>query len=500
MKTAQLHTFKYVVDGFDVELAPSEDDENSLFATIYELGNKVYEIEIPVEEDEEQAINSEPILDYAAQAAVDIFEASRNTLDQGAGATMKKNTSIDKKAYCVSPQWENWYAGLKGTAYEEQATQMLEQLMELSAPDHAGSETDTDKLYSQEMQILYELDVLNFERMKKHPAGQTVIIIQGSRKVALYGVEAIEEYLEKFRGCSLEQEAISKIRELLDVRAAISNANQLDEDRWEQTRDLELAMQELAMQALQESVEATTSPVEEFPQMAADIEDLMDGVTLEEPLEPMMIAKKMAQDWLNEPDEYIVQLGQRPVPDYLIPAGQDDDDVNRQFLGMVSDFMKDLEEEYSVTFIIEPINGDSIKVKPSFIDGSTTDYAEFYQSEISKFMWDKLNSLDRSAKKALNEDAVTGGEQLEELGELHEGIDIAEVPVDEYPFNVSERVEITKNFEYRTWGGAKTLNKGTKGTIDDLFDRHGNIYYVKTDDGKLIKVPYTHLKRLKKSA
>ena len=390
---SQLHTFKYVIDGFDVELAPSEEDENSLIATIYELGNKVYVVEIPVEEDEEQAINSEPILDYAAQAAVDIFEASRNTLGQGAGATMKKQTSLDKKAYCVSPQWENWYAGLRGTAYEEQATQMLEQLMELSAPDHSGSGSEMEKLHNQEAQILYDLDVLNFERIKKHPAGQTVIIIQGSKKVALYGVEEVEKYLEKFRGCSLEQEAITKIRELLDVRAAISNACQLEEDRWEQTRDLELAMQELAMQALQESVEVTTTPVEEYPQMATDIEDLMEGVTLEEPLEPMMFARK-----------------------------------------------------------------------------------------------------------ALNEDAETGGEQLEELGEMHEGTDVAEIPVDEYPFNVSERVEITKNFEYRTWGGAKTLNKGTKGTIDDLFDRHGNIYYVKTDDGKLIKVPYTHLKRLKKSA
>ena len=86
------------------------------------------------------------------------------------------------------------------------------------------------------------------------------------------------------------------------------------------------------------------------------------------------------------------------------------------------------------------------------------------------------------------------------LVKMHEGVDVAEVSIDEHPFNESERVELSKEFTYRTWGGTNKLPKGTKGIIDSLYDRAGEYYYVRTDEGKHVKVPFSYLKRLKKGA
>ena len=383
--------YKLWLRGYNVILYPSESSENSLTVTLYEEGSEVFTVEMPIDIDEESAaVYSEGLVDSLAQGAIDLFEASRGTLGQGAGATMKAN--IKKNAYCVSNGWEDWYLKLKGTKFEDQATAMLDQLIELNySGQDPNQQAALDAAYAEQSELEHDLDLLNFERLKSTDPHQTIIVIQAQTVSGYYGIydaQGIGAYLDKFKGNILESQAIAKTKELLDVKVRIENLQDSEEDTWDDEQDLENAMHELVLQNIQQNAIATMpeTGMESAPAMTSDMAELMQGVDLDTPIEPMI------------------------------------------------------------------------------------------------------------AKRSFQEDES----EVVELGEIHEGLDPAEIPIDDYPFEIGDGVKLKKEFVDVIHGGIEEIiSKGTKGTIDSLWDGQGDQVLVVLDDGNLIRVPTSYLSKSK---
>jgi hypothetical protein len=102
----------------------------------------------------------------------------------------------------------------------------------------------------------------------------------------------------------------------------------------------------------------------------------------------------------------------------------------------------------------------------------------------------------KSSRKADKAEDKPGDEHpLEELGEIADGKDIAEVPMDDMPFQIGDSVTLTKAYELALWGGATDeLPKGMKGTIKNLYDGHGDYYMVKCEEGGVYRIPTEYLK------
>jgi hypothetical protein len=111
-------------------------------------------------------------------------------------------------------------------------------------------------------------------------------------------------------------------------------------------------------------------------------------------------------------------------------------------------------------------------------------------------------TASKTTKEDEKDDYVPVEERVEELGEYTEGLDPAEV---EYPegksWNNGDKVSLTKEVIVRGWGTSKKFPKGTKGVVDDLYDKANLVYLVnlKDDKGKmtLTKVPGKSLTKSK---
>jgi len=392
--------------GFDVLIEPSEGTD-SYHATVSEGGSVGWEVDVPVDlseiaqagiEDSEDLDGSDALMQYVGNAAVDLFEAQRDTLGEGATAPeVQAMKTVKKQSYTDSIQWEDWYMRLKGTPFEDQATDMLTEYFQLSFQCSEAGDMHHD-LWQEERKVLHDLNMLNLERMKALPAGQTVIIIQGSRpKEAFWGACQLDDYLARFIGDVMEPQAISKVRELLDIRDRQNMTDQ--DDTWKQQQSLENQMFDLELQALQQNVRVPSTGAEAAPNMAGDVAELMQGVDLHAPLEPM------GEGGMNE----FAQQARR-----------------RAF------------EE------VEPVE-----------------------------------------------------DRIEELGEMREGLDPAEMEGEQFSFNTNDYVELKEEITVSGpgWGGKTTYPKGTKGYAENQFDKSGDHYLIRTVDGRaLIKVRWDQIK------
>lgn len=304
--------FSLLLSGFDVIISPSDDIPDAYHVVLEEEGAQVYEADIPVNLDDFEGNNddldgSDQLLEEVGQAAIDMFEAERDTLGQGAGALTTEART--KRAYCESMYWEDWYYNLKGTSYEDEATNLLEQYLRTWEPDQYQSDFSED-LYMKQDELYHQMDMLNFERMKTSEPEQVFVLVQSAKKRAFCDHAFLEEYLDMFLNHKLESKAVDLVKQVLDVETQIDNQDNMWEERWKQQEELMRAMEELSMVALQEDLEARTPELEGIevaPNMAGDLAELMEDVELEEPLEPMeedefqTFAKKKAQD--NDPDK-----------------------------------------------------------------------------------------------------------------------------------------------------------------------------------------------------
>jgi len=415
MKKHSQEVYSTLVSGFDAEVVFAEDGSTA-DVDLFEGGAPVWSTTVDLTPflDEGETIYTEDLISDSAQAAVDVFEAERDTLGQGAEALTAEGNKMQKTSFYEAMDWEDWYMSFKGTVFSDQATELLESYLDTFAPNSdTNPNAELDKTYQELRELEYNMNKLYFERMKSDPGGQTVIVIN-AKKEGCYGVHGLEDWLERFSGHRLEPQALAYAKEYLDTQAKIENLEATTEDQWNTRNELRSAMESMKLELLQMHLDETLPEdgPEAAPGLMNDLYELADGVEFDEPLEP-----------LSE-----------------LPVQMSEDITEETAFGMPA------------------------------------------------------------ARKKAEADEVTGNEPVEvaELGQ-DDGVQIAEVPIDEHPFNVSERIELSKEFEQVLWGGiTKKIPKGTKGKIDDLYDRNGDFYLVRFDDGRLSKVPYEYLKRLSK--
>ncbi len=495
-KLAQEDIYSTLVMGFDAEIWFDDASDNIIHVRLLESGADVFETEIDTtgffEEGEE--IYTEDLINDAASAAVDLFEASRGTLGQGAGAEVEAN--MKKRSYFESLSWEEWYMSFKGTPFQEQSTTLLEQYLQSYTPTEQDDiDSQLNRLYREQAELEHRMDMLFFEKMKADTGRQTVIVVNAVK--ACFDSCGVEAWLNKFSGHKLEEQALAYAQTYLDLSAKIKTMHDNQEDTWSARSDIMFAMEELKLQALQQNIEINTPTEgpEIAPNMMNDMFELAEGVTFDEPLEPM--SEALPETLVQEPaslyDEGVVAARRRAQ-----------DMTDRVSLRDLADCLQD-------EFRVKLPSGVEEARSVLEVEYPSTDWDLVSDEEIAQgiefaFDFGQPNPYSNLAVKHAQTDTDTEREPVEviEKGEMHEGLDPAEVEIDRAPFNVSESVTLSKEFEQTLWGGIRrTYPKGTKCVVDDLGDRQGNEYYLRVTEGdhtgRLFKVPFSYLTRQKKS-
>ena len=483
-KRAQQTEISFLVKGFDLVVSVHEELPDTYHVVIGEQGNQVYEVDVPInldefEGDNEEIDGSDKIFEFVGQAAVDLFEADRDTLGQGAGATM-----ANKRAYCESQYWEDWFMGLKGTPFEEEAASLLEQYLNTFDPDPYQSEFQED-LYSKLHETYHEMDLLNFERMKSAVPGQTFIVIQGRRKDAyFYETEFLQEYLDKFLGHQLEYRAVELAKEMIDTQNAIEAQEEVDDSSWKEQQELSNAMQELSMRSLETDLAARTPDmgIDVAPNMAQDVADMMDGVELNEPLVEMSEGSQAPKT-----NEFPAVFGRSKS------GGVFDDKTQELFQEIMVDPTKKSRAQEIVSTVTSEMVPSALSSafdpeggKP----GTNIDY-----DLLADMVETGFGPTARTAGEDDDEDTDEPRE-VEQLGEDRGGLQPAEV--EQQAFNTNERIQLKVDVKVPTSFGSVTMPKGTKGYAESAWNGTGDIYLMRSDKGKLFKVKYDQIKSIKK--
>ena len=278
------------LQGYDITIKPSENGDGYFHVVISELGADVYTNELPAPVMQE-AMNSEELFQGIAQAAIDFFEAGRGTLGEGAGSDM---TAHNKKKACIGlglgEHRKEWFKGLKGTESEDMAYQLLKSYLDLQY-SLSNKSVVVDELYRNQDELLFQLSMLELDYLKNSKPGREVIIISASfKKDAFWSASDLQSFLDQFMGSNRELEAVVMIDKLMDVVDQINLAQKNVDPEWEQLDDLEDQMTALSMDQFQRDLEKNlpSSGMGAFPNMAGEIAQLMEGVEMEAPLEPMM--------------------------------------------------------------------------------------------------------------------------------------------------------------------------------------------------------------------
>lgn len=305
-----------VLQGFTASLNSTEDPD-VIRVDLYEDGNQVYETEVPVDIETEDgtSLYTDDVLNYVAQAAIDLFEAERGTLGQGAGVmAMKKKSGLWELQ-----DLEDWFLKFKGTGFEDQAASLLEQKLGIQLERSLSGNPNAD-LYQERAQIEHEMAMLNLERLRESE-NKTIIIIQGRAKIKSYydgQTSMIEDYLNKFIGDKRENQALKLVQEYLDVDKQINGAEAGNDDFYDRENEIDNLMEDLSIQLLQQNVMevAPDEGAEALPNMASDMAELMEGVSLDVPFGEM--SAKVAAEEEKEKKEEPEDLGEKR--DDLDPA------------------------------------------------------------------------------------------------------------------------------------------------------------------------------------
>lgn len=442
--------YNIILQGFDVSIVPSDQGPGYYYVTLYESGTEVFADDVEMPEPQPGEVEEESIQNLA-QAAIDIFEASRGTLGEGAGINMSAKRRI--KSCGIFDYHEQWFMGFKGTQYEDMAYDLLKNYYGIEYEQTAQDDI-LYELYDKQYELEYQLKMTDLERMKAMAPNTQIIVIQGKRAY-LGDSDMYKEFLAKFKGDPLEGKIVKLLSELLDVNHSIRQHVEGQDSYFDQLRELEFQMEALSEEALQANVlsRIPTEGIEAFPNMAGQVAELMEGVEMDEPLEPMMAnpfqaAKESVPFQSRTPDGYLVKGEVQRSKPYQAPEG-----YNRVF---------------SPAEIFETGRKQAQMTPPEEPDDT-------YAKE-----WEPVE------------------ERIEEKGEEHEGLDPAEVLID--TFTVGEKVKLKRKLEVPgpMNGVKKIFESGATGYIDSLYDRHGDCYMVAFEKGGLVRVPAEFLTKTSK--
>ena len=282
--------FDLVLSGFDVALTPSQFGDDYVFVTITEGNDKVFSQDIPVSP-MQQGESTGDVIENTAQAAIDLFESERGTLGQGAGAEIMATTKKGNLCIVELKDHEDWYLSFKGTEFEDAAFNLLEDLYALDLERNSVEDTSTE-LYSEMSDIEYQLKMLNLERMRSIPAGSQIIIIQASKfkKHAWFSdAKDTKNFMDAFSDSQFEPEVLKLMNRYIEIREEINQRDESHNDIWDRESEILNQMESLSLEALQKDLveKMPTEGISAFPGMAMDLAELMEGISIDEPLEGM---------------------------------------------------------------------------------------------------------------------------------------------------------------------------------------------------------------------
>jgi len=465
-------SYDTIIRGFKSVVSESDNNPDYVRVELYEDGRGVYIVEVPLMEGEK--LSNDDVIDRVSDSAIDLFEAQRGTLGQGAGV-MNKDSATKKKSYYnpIVRNYEEWYRNLQGTTYEDGAISLIEKMMDINK-DIQEKEQQINELYDFSYKLLMDMDKLDLERMKSDRGYKDKIIVIKSHKLAnFHSSNEVSEFLSMFKGHELESMIISKMKEYLDLQNRINEFNETLVSYYDSIDDIKNQMKEITILAAESNLSNNVDmEIMKYPNMANDIAELMEDVEVgdkEEVYEEFSITSSKKSRKLTSLDEEILKR--------LKDAGgfvpQENCEYNKEDMGRLQAEM-----------LVRLVNHSG-----PYEDGNRT---EFFVYELTPY-GEKALETKVSYKISANEEI-----EIDELGEMHDGLQPAEVEPDGMPFNEGEKIELTKPVEVALWGGKIVYPKGTKGHIDSLFDRHGDYYKVMTDKGKLIKVKWNQMKRTRK--
>jgi len=308
-----------VLQGFDAIITPSQFGDAYAFVILAEQNDEVWSGDIPLPQEQEGATID--LIKEAAQAAIDIFESERGTMGMGAGAEVPEQgveVMANKTAFTYETMaHEEWYLSFKGTQFEDVAFNLLEDLYSLELEQATAEDTNTE-LWAEQTEIEHQLKMLNLQRMREIPAGSKIIIIQAHtyKKHAWFDDHAeLQTFVDSFASTSIEPEVMKLVNRYLDVRQELNKRDESHDSMYEARQAIENQMESLSLECLQRNVieKIPTEGIGVFPEMAADMAELMEGVSIDEPLAEMpafhgmpfetMRASKNSEDAKREVNE-----------------------------------------------------------------------------------------------------------------------------------------------------------------------------------------------------
>ena len=282
-------TYKLILKGYDVTVQNSEAGDGFYTVSLSEGDSPVFSAEIPVDREEDEDVLIEDVINFAAQAAIDLFESQRGTLGQGAGAlevqAMLKNACVDSW-FGLSEECKNALDVLKGSPFDEQAFGLVQQIVELDYNQKAITQGNPEIQISMD-KVCKNLTLLELELFKSRPKGTEIIIIKGIKKYALdsWELASIKEYLDQFIGSNLENKALMLMQDYISLKKQTIEGERNEESYLTQRSELSLALNNLVLENLQNQVEVKMPDfgVDAFPKVTQDVVSLMENVEVEDP-------------------------------------------------------------------------------------------------------------------------------------------------------------------------------------------------------------------------
>lgn len=409
------------------------------------------------------------------------------TSDLYKGGKRKKSMRKHSSYYDLAGR-EDWYMQFKGTTYEQQAYELLKQYIEASYATYEYPELEAANAEMKELEK--QLELLDLERMNKAPMATKIIIINASsilKKAHFYDTECIRDYLAKFEGDPMEAQAVRLMKQFVESKAKYQEISKATEDNYKVISELTFQMDTLAMEMLSQDIDkrVPTEGIEAFPNMAGDIAELMQGVSLEEPLIPMsgtLASKKKRAADQSKLEMLVEELFN------MVRGGFIDSYFKKKTIPM------DPNEAFQHLIETEELTPEEARfVKNTY--NSWADDPEILKDEDLDM---PLPKISRRIKRSFQE-VEPVADRIIEKGIYHNGQPAeAEVP-DKDMYSVGDKVTLTKEFTCMN-GMPVSIPKGTKGVIESLLDRSYECYSVRLmpEDSRTIvtRVPADILKKI----